>query len=314
MSVDGVRGVWKWARSRSRLCLISAFSSWWLWTWVWVSGDWSSYRTMMLYAASLVVFGAAATAIAYRFRGLVSVVLALSPALVMPAAYAVDATLDYARGDARLWVGGMFSLSGPYDRIDLDTRIPLHPFGCTGAPLHAPIHNGVLRALAWVAPAPGTFHGVLPTDREVRGALADSGIDLRQACRDDVLVIDGRDEPLGSHLEWVCRPQLSGNGEPLGQRVVSLGDGLVAIEAPFGRHYRAEAPGGCVRSSLPCRVLVLHLPSEILLGHPPNDDDLAKAWKREDRRRRGLPEPGLAEQYEMLKRSSNREWDSATPP
>ncbi len=80
---------------------------------------------MVLCAASLVVFGATATAIAHRFRGLVSVALALSPALVMLAAYAADATLDYARGDARLWIGGMRAgFNSPYDLIDQDTRIP----------------------------------------------------------------------------------------------------------------------------------------------------------------------------------------------
>lgn len=285
MSVAFVGDVLRWARERPRVWLALAFASWWLWTGVWVTGNWRSHDVMVGSAATLVVLGAAAVALAHRCHRLVTAALVLSPALAMPTIWAGDAVLSYLRGEAGVWVGGRGSGPVPYGGIDRDTRIPLMHWGCL-PPVHAPFHNGVLRALAWFAPAPNTFQGALPTARDVRHALAASGEELRPFCR-GALAARARLGAKELPCSWY---RVSEFGESFGQRIVDLGEGLVAFEVAR-RLDLQEHPKGCASPGARCPVIVVHRASNTVLGSPPTHRDLARSWQDEDRRRRGLPAP-----------------------
>ena len=222
---------------------------------------------MVSVAAAVVVFGAGALAVAHRHKSLVALALAFSPAVIMPVAWAVEAASSYRSGTARLWASGIPGRTS-YGLIDQTTRIPLQRTGCFGPPPQAPIHNGIVRALAWLSPAPGTFQGSLPSEAEVRNALEYFGTDLRSLCVGDPPLAETEQHLTGVEQHVCVWYRVSDWGDAFSQRVVELEDGLIAVETVPSRLEPSEHPNGCRSEDAPCDPLVYHVPTETLLGSP----------------------------------------------
>lgn len=275
-------GILRVLRHSPSLTLMAVLASGWLWTWAVRSElSWSVHRACSTWlAAGVVVLAAVATAAVAKQRPrLVALVFVTSPVVVMPARWATTAAHEFATGQAQVWVGGFPGMSPPYGSIDEQSRIPLRGYGCLGAPWHAPIHNAVLSALhRTVGPMPGVYWGPLPTAEAAESALDERGTVLEAACDNHILILDGHRFAFDPKGDPVC-------GAPDAQaRVVLLNGELIAVE----RRRHEGAP--CGAPSAQCRVDVYHPESRTWLGRPPSSRDLAEAWARRDRRRRGLPE------------------------
>ncbi len=256
-----------------RLTLAVAYASWWWWVWVpWSERfyvRWEFWGTIVPFV--LVLFGAWATALASgRHRRLVCAALLTSPAFGVPAVVVVNATGAFAAGRAELLVAGYPESFLPYGSVDPGTRIPQRGSGCMGPPFHAPIHNGTLRMLdALVGPMPRTYQGPLPNEPEALAALEDRGTDLRSACADHKLSVEGLSMVFPPDDDPVCswnEPLRDGQRHCVPRRVAAINEDLVAVE------HRAVDEFVCGLPEATCSIDMVHLGSGRTLGTPPTAD------------------------------------------